>query len=180
MTAPFDGTSPVRLHAVDFPGPDLGPDLGFGAGSLASAGSGSPGPGTSVAPFAEAVRPAPGLELAGLGLPGNRVPGVFGAGTPGPGTPGAGAASGPAGAEVAHWLRRPASSSPSLSPDGLTVAYVSDASGVPALWLAPIRPLGHVEAEARLIDTGPAHVHEVSYAPDGRWIALQVAPGGGE
>lgn len=189
MTAPFDGTSPARPRAVDLPdstftapGPAASAALSAPLAATAPLAptAGPPSPvGVSAAPFAEPVRPGSGFDRAGIGGSGHR-PGLFGTGLFGTGVFGTGAPGGDLMPAVEHWLRRPSTSSPSLSPDALTVAYVSDASGVPALWLAPIRPAGHVEAEARMIDTGPAHVHGVSYAPDGRWIALEVAPGGGE
>jgi dipeptidyl aminopeptidase/acylaminoacyl peptidase len=65
-------------------------------------------------------------------------------------------------------------SSPSLSPDGERVAYVSDRDGAPAVWIqrtvrgaAPVR-----------VATGEDPVHEVRWSPDGEWLAVLVAPGG--
>jgi dipeptidyl aminopeptidase/acylaminoacyl peptidase len=81
-----------------------------------------------------------------------------------------------------RWARARRAASPSLAPDGLTVAYTGDESGIPALWLAPLGRAGTrvPGAEATMVPTGPEHVSAVAYAPDGRWIAVAAAPGGGE
>ncbi|MEU7299561.1 prolyl oligopeptidase family serine peptidase [Streptomyces sp. NPDC007206] len=64
---------------------------------------------------------------------------------------------------------------PSADPAGTQVAFICDRGGVPQLWTGP------VDGEAvRLLDDGPDPVTEVSWSPDGRWIAYTTAPGGGE
>ncbi|MFJ4585531.1 S9 family peptidase [Streptomyces echinatus] len=64
---------------------------------------------------------------------------------------------------------------PSADPAGAQVAYICDRAGVPQLWV------GSVDGdEVRLLDTEPDPVQEVSWSPDGRWIAYTTAPGGGE
>ncbi|MFF9624916.1 S9 family peptidase [Streptomyces griseosporeus] len=64
---------------------------------------------------------------------------------------------------------------PSADPAGTRVAFICDRGGVPQLWTGP------ADGEAvRLLDDGPDPVTEVSWSPDGRWIAYTVAPGGGE
>ncbi|MFE9776231.1 S9 family peptidase [Streptomyces sp. NPDC005931] len=64
---------------------------------------------------------------------------------------------------------------PSADPDGRYVAFVCDRAGVPQLWT------GRVDGtEVRLLDADPHPVTEVSWSPDGRWIAYTTAPGGGE
>ncbi|MFI9248639.1 S9 family peptidase [Streptomyces sp. NPDC053069] len=64
---------------------------------------------------------------------------------------------------------------PSADPAGTQVAFICDRGGVPQLWAGP------VDGDAiRLLDDGPDPVREVSWSPDGRWIAYTVAPGGGE
>ncbi|MEV8463968.1 MULTISPECIES: S9 family peptidase [Streptomyces] len=64
---------------------------------------------------------------------------------------------------------------PSADPSGTRVAFICDRGGVPQLWTGP------VDGEAvRLLDDGPDPVTEVSWSPDGRWIAYTAAPGGGE
>ncbi|WP_333774997.1 prolyl oligopeptidase family serine peptidase [Streptomyces sp. IBSBF 3136] len=64
---------------------------------------------------------------------------------------------------------------PSADPAGTHVAFICDRGGVPQLWVGP------VDGDApRLLDDGPDPVREVSWSPDGRWIAYTTAPGGGE
>ncbi|WP_318204935.1 prolyl oligopeptidase family serine peptidase [Streptomyces sp. SCL15-4] len=64
---------------------------------------------------------------------------------------------------------------PSADPSGTRVAVICDRGGVPQLWTGP------VDGEAvHLLDDGPDPVTEVSWSPDGRWIAYTTAPGGGE
>ncbi|MGW3204115.1 prolyl oligopeptidase family serine peptidase [Streptomyces sp. NPDC001135] len=64
---------------------------------------------------------------------------------------------------------------PSADPAGTQVAFICDRGGVPQLWAGP------VDGDAvRLLDDGPDPVREVSWSPDGRWIAYTTAPGGGE
>ena len=64
---------------------------------------------------------------------------------------------------------------PSADPAGGQVAYICDRAGVPQLWVGPVDG-----DEIRLLDTEPDPVQEVSWSPDGRWIAYTTAPGGGE
>ncbi|MEV6840229.1 prolyl oligopeptidase family serine peptidase [Streptomyces sp. NPDC051133] len=64
---------------------------------------------------------------------------------------------------------------PSADPAGTEAAFICDRGGVPQLWAGP------VDGDAvRLLDDGPDPVREVSWSPDGRWIAYTTAPGGGE
>ncbi|HET9381806.1 MAG TPA: prolyl oligopeptidase family serine peptidase [Streptomyces sp.] len=64
---------------------------------------------------------------------------------------------------------------PSADPSGTRVAFICDRGGVPQLWA------GAVDGdEVRLLDADPDPVREVSWSPDGRWIAYTTAPGGGE
>ncbi|WP_086733727.1 S9 family peptidase [Streptomyces glaucescens] len=64
---------------------------------------------------------------------------------------------------------------PSADPAGTRVAFICDRGGVPQLWTGPVDG-----GEVRLLDAGPDPVREVSWSPDGRWIAYTTAPGGGE
>ncbi|MDR6974164.1 dipeptidyl aminopeptidase/acylaminoacyl peptidase [Streptomyces sp. 3330] len=64
---------------------------------------------------------------------------------------------------------------PSAGPDGLEAAFICDRGGVPQLWAGPAD-----RGEVRLLDSLPHPVKEVSWSPDGRWIAYTTAPGGGE
>ncbi|MGW4025475.1 S9 family peptidase [Streptomyces sp. NPDC005009] len=64
---------------------------------------------------------------------------------------------------------------PSADPGGRHVAFICDRAGVPQLWTAPV-----AGEEVRRLDADPNPVTEVSWSPDGRWIAYTVAPDGGE
>ncbi len=64
---------------------------------------------------------------------------------------------------------------PSADPDGTEAAFICDRGGVPQLWAGPVDGAG-----VRLLDSSPDPVKEVSWSPDGRWIAYTTAPGGGE
>ncbi|MEU7110522.1 prolyl oligopeptidase family serine peptidase [Streptomyces sp. NPDC046182] len=62
---------------------------------------------------------------------------------------------------------------PSTDPRGEHVAFICDRAGAPQLWEGPVG-----SDDVHLLDTGPDHVTEVSWSPDGNWIAYTVAPGG--
>ncbi|GHH05680.1 hypothetical protein Srubr_05190 [Streptomyces rubradiris] len=64
---------------------------------------------------------------------------------------------------------------PSPDPSGTRVAFICDRGGVPQLWTGPVDG-----EDVHLLDDGPDPVTEVSWSPDGRWIAYTTAPGGGE
>lgn len=64
---------------------------------------------------------------------------------------------------------------PSVDPDGRHVAFVCDRTGVPQLWTGPLDG-----DDVHLLDADPHPVVEVSWSPDGQWIAYTTAPGGGE
>ncbi|MFJ3966503.1 S9 family peptidase [Streptomyces sp. NPDC090036] len=64
---------------------------------------------------------------------------------------------------------------PSADPTGEHVAFICDRAGVPQLWSGPSRG-----TEVHVLDGDPDPVTEVSWSPDGRWIAYTSAPGGGE
>ncbi|GGS31674.1 alpha/beta fold hydrolase [Streptomyces griseoviridis] len=64
---------------------------------------------------------------------------------------------------------------PSADPAGAHLAFICDRGGSPQLWTGPVDG-----AEVRLLDSTPDPVREVSWSPDGRWIAYTTAPGGGE
>ncbi|MER7486055.1 prolyl oligopeptidase family serine peptidase [Streptomyces sp. NPDC126497] len=64
---------------------------------------------------------------------------------------------------------------PSVDPGGRHVAFICDRAGVPQLWTGPVSG-----EEVHRLDADPNPVTEVSWSPDGRWIAYTVAPDGGE
>lgn len=64
--------------------------------------------------------------------------------------------------------------SPSLSPDGKYLAFVSDLNGVPQIWIVPTAGGWPV-----LITALPDPVGSVMWSPDGKWLAFSAAPGGG-
>ncbi|MGH3981975.1 MAG: TolB family protein, partial [Pseudonocardiaceae bacterium] len=74
------------------------------------------------------------------------------------------------------WLAAETCTSPALSPDGCTLAVVSDRDGTPGVWLIPLVQPG----EPVRLDTGEDYVRVVSWSPDGEWLCLTTAPGGGE
>jgi dipeptidyl aminopeptidase/acylaminoacyl peptidase len=74
------------------------------------------------------------------------------------------------------WLAAETCTSPALSPDAHTLAVVSDRDGTPGVWLIPLDQPG---PPVRL-DTGEDYVRMVSWSPDGEWLCLTTAPGGGE
>lgn len=64
--------------------------------------------------------------------------------------------------------------SPSFSPDASRVAYVSDASGMPQVWIAPTEG-GTPVPVTRIHDP----VERVMWSPCDEWLAFNAAPGGG-
>ncbi len=68
--------------------------------------------------------------------------------------------------------------SPAPSPDGTRLAWIADADGRPRAWLAELKAAEVVEPDRPLTDL--ADVTALAWSPDGAWIALQVAPNGGE
>ncbi|HEY6422172.1 MAG TPA: prolyl oligopeptidase family serine peptidase [Pseudonocardiaceae bacterium] len=80
------------------------------------------------------------------------------------------------------WLAAETCTSPALSPDGSTLAVVSDRDGWPRVWLSPMPQAGPTTQPGPRIrlDTGEDYVRVVSWSPDGQWLCLTTAPGGGE
>jgi len=72
------------------------------------------------------------------------------------------------------------------SPDGTALAWISDRDGRPRAWVAPLPPDGEPVTEpGRPLPTGPddllpGDVTELSWSPDGTWLACQLSPAGGE
>ncbi|HZZ49002.1 MAG TPA: prolyl oligopeptidase family serine peptidase [Pseudonocardia sp.] len=80
------------------------------------------------------------------------------------------------------WLTAVSCHGGGLSPDGRLLAYISDRDGLPALWIAPMPESAADDADSRAVHlhTGTGYVRQVSWSPDGAWLACQVAPYGGE
>ena len=63
---------------------------------------------------------------------------------------------------------------PTLSPSADAVAFVSNRSGEPRVWVSWLDG-----EDATLLNTGVDPVLEVDWSPDGAWLACLIAPGGG-
>jgi dipeptidyl aminopeptidase/acylaminoacyl peptidase len=86
----------------------------------------------------------------------------------------AGAADGDLDRTVAAIARIGAAGSPSFSPDGTRVAFVSNRSGSPQVWVMP-----STGGEAKQITTLSDPVQSVHWSPTSDDLAIDVAPGGG-
>ena len=64
--------------------------------------------------------------------------------------------------------------SPSFSPDGKTLAFVSNLNGIPQVWTMPASG-----GFPKLVSAFDDPVGFVTWSPDGKWLAFNVAPGGG-
>jgi Tol biopolymer transport system component/DNA-binding winged helix-turn-helix (wHTH) protein len=63
---------------------------------------------------------------------------------------------------------------PAISPDGASVVFVSERSGVPELWLRPI-----VGGEEKPLTSGNGGAVDPVFSPDGRWICYTSLRHGG-
>ena len=68
--------------------------------------------------------------------------------------------------------------SPTMTPDARRVAFISDRSGVPQLWIQDVVLDGPPPA-ARLVPLSADPVVSVTWAADSRWLACAVATDGG-
>lgn len=65
-------------------------------------------------------------------------------------------------------------SSPSFSPDGKRIAYISNAGGTSQIWIAPV-----AGGEGRQVTNLTDPVQSAHWSPTGEWIAFDVASDGG-
>lgn len=77
-------------------------------------------------------------------------------------------------AKVEAIARLNSATSPSLSPDAKQLAYLSNASGSPQVWVRDL-----ASGTSRQLTSLPDPVQTVAWSPKGDWIAYAVAPGGG-
>src|SRR5689334_9666710 len=75
---------------------------------------------------------------------------------------------------VTRMARIGRASSPTFSPDGTRLAFVSDRTGVPQVWVTAVDGGAPVQ-----VTKGDDPVGRVTWSPDGAWLALSLAPGGG-
>lgn len=75
---------------------------------------------------------------------------------------------------VAMMAKTGSASSPSFSPDGGRIAFLTNISGSPQVWIVPAA--GGYPRQVTALDDP---VTAMLWSPDGEWIAIQVAPGGG-
>ena len=78
------------------------------------------------------------------------------------------------GESVARMARIGSATSPSFSPDGRRIAFVSDLTGTPQVWTVPVEG-GWPDQVTALADP----VGSVIWSPGGEWLAFSMAPGGG-
>lgn len=76
--------------------------------------------------------------------------------------------------DVAMMIKIGSASSPSFSPDGSRIAFVTNISGLPQIWTMPAAGGYPV-----LVTAFDDPVGFVTWSPDGQWLAFNVAPGGG-
>lgn len=79
---------------------------------------------------------------------------------------------------AAQLVDLPANRGASPSPRGDRVAYVSDRGGRPRVWVASTDPTRD-DPPVELTLPGDDPVQQVHWSPDGRWLAVAVASGGG-
>jgi len=75
---------------------------------------------------------------------------------------------------VARMAKVGSAGSPSFSPDGSRIAFVTNISGLPQVWTMPT-----TGGYPSLVTSFDDPVGFVAWSPDGQWLAFNVAPGGG-
>lgn len=71
-------------------------------------------------------------------------------------------------------------SDPVPSPDGAMLAWISDRDGRPRAWVSTLPAGGGPIVEPERALTVPGDVQALNWSPDGLWLAVQIAPDGGE
>ncbi|HEX3585282.1 MAG TPA: S9 family peptidase [Candidatus Angelobacter sp.] len=77
-------------------------------------------------------------------------------------------------AAVARMARVGSANSPSFSPDGKWVSFISNISGTPQVWVVPTEG-----GYPRMVTSGDDPVVEAEWSPASDWIGIAIAPGGG-
>jgi dipeptidyl aminopeptidase/acylaminoacyl peptidase len=77
-------------------------------------------------------------------------------------------------ASVARMARVGSANSPSFSPDGKWVSFISNMSGSPQVWIVPAEG-----GYPRMVTNGDDPVTQADWSPASDWIAVTIAPGGG-
>jgi dipeptidyl aminopeptidase/acylaminoacyl peptidase len=77
-------------------------------------------------------------------------------------------------ADIARMARIGSCFSPSLAPDGRTIAFITNISGSPQIWTVPAT--GGWPTQITAFND---QVNGVSWSPAGDWLAFSMAPGGG-
>jgi dipeptidyl aminopeptidase/acylaminoacyl peptidase len=75
---------------------------------------------------------------------------------------------------VARMARVGSANSPSFSPDGKWVSFISNMSGTPQVWVVPAEG-----GYPRMVTNGDDPVTQADWSPASDWIAVTIAPGGG-
>jgi Tol biopolymer transport system component len=75
---------------------------------------------------------------------------------------------------VARMAKVGFASSPTFSPDGSRIAFVTNISGLPQVWTMPT-----TGGYPSLVTSFDDPVGFVTWSPDGKWLAFNLAPGGG-
>jgi dipeptidyl aminopeptidase/acylaminoacyl peptidase len=76
--------------------------------------------------------------------------------------------------KVTRMAKIASSASPSFSPDGKRIAFVSNLNGVPQIWVVPTQG-----GWPMLVTVGDDPVGNVIWSPASDWLAYSLAPGGG-
>jgi dipeptidyl aminopeptidase/acylaminoacyl peptidase len=79
---------------------------------------------------------------------------------------------------VARYLNVRSAGGAQLSPDGRELLFLTSTTGMPQLWIAPVRADG--PGAPRQITFGANRVQFARWSPDGRWIAYGTDRGGNE